>query len=467
MNPRLILALAFTAVSVVLSYVLPASTLTSLLLIASVFAIALPKDIPMNWKAGSLAVLLVGITHVLIAHSRGKFAFYALLGVMIVVIVQPFPRLLRIAMGVGLIALAVPLAGFQNTFIFELVIQIGIFSALALGLNVVVGMAGLLDLGFAAFFAIGAYTWGIFGSGNAANGTVAQAHKFMPGFPQFGIDGNFFYLFIFFAIITAAITGVIIGLPALRLRGDYLAVVTLGLGEVVRVLANNLDHPVNLTNGPQGISPVNRPHVEWIQSLFGWLEPFIGRPIDLPMAYNIFFYLLVIVLIGVVMLVNVRLGNSRFGRAWIAIREDEIAAKAMGIPLLPTKLIAFATGAAFSGIMGAVYAAKQQFVNPESFTLTQSIFILAMVILGGAGNIVGAVVGAATVTVLNLEVLKSFAEYLNTLRQQGLSIPTQLDPAKFERLVFGIILILMMIFRPEGLIPEKRHLVEAEKEDSL
>jgi len=474
MNLRLILVLAFTAVSVVFSYLLPTSFFTSLLLIGSVFAIALSKDISINWKAGSLAALLVGIVYVLIAFPRGKLAFYALLGVLVVVVVQPFPRILRIALGIALFALAVPLAGFQNTFIFELAIQIGIFSALALGLNVVVGMAGLLDLGFAAFFAIGAYTWGIFGSGNAANNTVSQASKFIPGFPQFGLDGNFFYLFMFFAIFTAAITGVIIGLPALRLRGDYLAVVTLGLGEVVRVLANNLDRPANITNGPQGISPVVRPHVEWIQSLFGWLEPIVGRPINLPMAYNIYFYLLVLAIIGVVMMVNVRLGNSRFGRAWIAIREDEIAAKAMGIPLLPTKLIAFATGASFSGIMGAVYSAKQQFVNPESFTLTVSIFIMAMVILGGAGNIVGAVVGAAAVTTLNIEVLKTFAEYLNQLRQSGTmflgynfaNLPTQLDPAKFERFVFGLILILMMIFRPEGLIPEKRHLAEAHKEEN-
>jgi branched-chain amino acid transport system permease protein len=349
--------------------------------------------------------------------------------------------------------------------LFELGIQIGIFAALALGLNVVVGQAGLLDLGFAAFFAIGAYTWGIFGS--------PQASQFIAGFPAAGLPGNYLYLFMALAVITAAITGVLIGLPALRLRGDYLAIVTLGLGEVVRVFANNLDKPINITNGPQGITPVNRPEVgpltEFLRAIGA--ERLYGRPIDEPIAYSFFFYLLVLLVIGIVVLVNIRLANSRFGRAWVAIREDEIAAKAMGIPLLPTKLLAFATGAAFSGAMGAVFAAKQTFVSPESFTLQASINILAFVILGGMGSIGGAVVGAAAVTVLNIGILKDFSDLLNTWRQTGVTIlgfnmanlPPQLNPAKYERLVFGLILILMMIFRPEGLIPEQRHKAELQE----
>lgn len=269
------------------------------------------------------------------------------------------------------------------------------------------------------------------------------------------------------AVITTAITGLLIGLPALRLRGDYLAIVTLGLGEVVRVLANNLDHPVNLTNGPQGITPVERPPIDWFRSLMGS----IGIHLDAKTDYQLFFYLLVLVVIGIVIMVNVNLGNSRFGRAWVAIREDETAAKAMGIPMLGTKLLAFATGAAFSGAMGVIFAAQRTFVSPESFTLLASITILGMVVLGGMGSIPGVILGAAALTILNIDILKSFSEYLNSLRQSGATVlgfnlanlPNQFEPAKYERLVFGVVLILMMIFRPEGLIPERRHKLEAEE----
>jgi len=178
----------------------------------------------------------------------------------------------------------------------------------------------------------------------------------------------------------------------------------------------------------------------------------------------------VLVIIGVVITVNVNLGRSKFGRAWVAIREDEVAAKAMGIPMVKTKLLAFATGAAFSGAMGVVFAAQRGFVSPESFTLMASITILGMVVLGGMGSVPGVILGAAALTILNLDLLKSFSEFLNTLRQNGTvflgfhfsALPSQVDPAKYERLVFGIILILMMIYRPEGLIPEKRHLTEDE-----
>jgi branched-chain amino acid transport system permease protein len=466
MNNQVIILGALVVATIISALVAPLSFITDALALGSVVATAFFRQVPLNLKSGALGILTLILIILLRIHSNSNFAFMGVMGVLLTAVILPLPRWIKGALGVAVLLLGIPAAGFGNTAIFNLGIQIGIFAALALGLNVVVGMAGLLDLGFAAFFAIGAYTWGIFGSDQAA--------KFITGFNPTGLDGNYFYLFMFIAVITTAITGVIIGLPALRLKGDYLAVVTLGLGEVVRVLANNLDHPINFTNGPQGISPVSRPHVEWIQSLFGWLEPIINRPIDLPMAYNIFFYLLSLLIIGVVVLVNIRLGNSRFGRAWIAIREDETAAKAMGIPLLPTKLIAFATGAAFSGVMGAVFAAKQQFVNPESFTLNASILILSMVILGGSGSIVGSVLGATLVTYLTYDLLKDFADYLNNLRQTGATIlgynianlPTQLDPAKYERLVFGVILILMMIFRPEGLIPEQRHVAEAQKEEN-
>ncbi|HMP90520.1 MAG TPA: branched-chain amino acid ABC transporter permease [Kiritimatiellia bacterium] len=359
--------------------------------------------------------------------------------------------------------IGIPVAGFENSFLFELFIQVGIYAALALGLNIVVGMAGLLDLGYAAFFAIGAYTWAIFGS--------PQANEFISGnlFPLSGWP--YFYIFSALAIVTAAFVGILIGLPALRLRGDYLAIVTLGLGEVVRVLANNLDHPINITNGPKGISPVERPPIDWLLNI----SEFFGFTMTSSQGYALFFYLLVISIMGIIVLINRRLDHSRFGRAWVAIREDEIAARSMGIPLLRTKLLAFATGAAFSGIMGAIFSAKQLFVSPESFTLLQSITILAMVILGGMGSIQGAILGAAAVTLLNIEVLKTLSDGLNNLRQSGFildlgfyqfdfsNLSSQLEPAKYERMIFGLIMVLMMIFRPAGMIPEKRHKLELER----
>ena len=395
----------------------------------------------------------------LVRQPRSIWPLLAVLAVLAGCLKNRGSRTARWVIALLLLLVAFPLAAVHNTFLFELLTQIGMFAAMALGLNVVVGMAGLLDLGYAAFFAIGAYTWAIFGSGQAAE-FMSGAFP-LPGWP-------YFYIFCALAVITAALTGTLIGLPALRLRGDYLAVVTLGLGQVVRVLANNLDQPVNITNGPQGITPVERPPIPWLLALLekaGWeANPALG--------YALFFYLLVLAVMGTVVLVNVHLDRSRFGRAWVAIREDEIAARAVGISPLRTKLQAFATGAAFSGIMGAIFAAKQLFVSPESFTLLQSITILSMVILGGMGSIRGALIGAAAVTLLNLEVLKSFSDFLVHLRQTayvldlGLvkfhfaNLSDQVEPAKYERMIFGLILILMMIFRPTGLIPESRHKLE-------
>ena len=408
----------------------------------------------------SLAGLASGLW--LVHSPRSIWALLAVLGVLFGCMHARGHRAIRWTLALLILLVAIPLAATSNTFLFELLTQIGIFAAMALGLNVVVGMAGLLDLGYAAFFAMGAYTWAIFGSG--------QASEFMSGsFPLAGWP--YFYILCALAVITAALVGVLIGLPALRLRGDYLAIVTLGLGEVVRVLANNLDHPVNITNGPKGISPVERPPVDWIINAahaVGWnMEP--------NHAVALFFYALVLIIMGVIIVINRRLDRSRFGRAWVAIREDEIAARSMGIPLLRTKVLAFATGAAFSGVMGAIYSAKQMFVSPESFTLLQSITILAMVILGGMGSIQGAILGAAAVTLLNIEVLKSLSEGLNHLRQTGFvldlgfieynfaNLSSQLEPAKYERMIFGLIMVLMMIFRPAGLIPESRHKLEMEK----
>jgi branched-chain amino acid transport system permease protein len=423
-------------------------------LVLGLLAVAPPSP---RWKLTALAALTLEAALGLSVKLGGDLLFIALVGVLVLLLRLPsVPAWTKALLGAAVLLIAIPVAGFANTFLFELGIQIGIYSAMALGLNVVVGMAGLLDMGYAAFFAIGAYTWAIFGS--------PQAAQFLAGWVP--LNGNFAYLFMVFAILATALTGILIGLPALRLRGDYLAIVTLGLGEVVRILANNLDHPANITNGPQGISSIVKPPIDWFQALL----QITGIPRSEATDHQLFFYLLVLVIIGVVITVNVNLGRSKFGRAWVAIREDEVAAKAMGIPMVKTKLLAFATGAAFSGAMGVVFAAQRGFVSPESFTLMASITILGMVVLGGMGSVPGVILGAAALTILNLDLLKTFSEFLNTLRQNGTvflgfhfnQLPSQVDPAKYERLVFGIILILMMIYRPEGLIPEKRHLTEDE-----
>jgi len=454
------LVLGAAAVSLLLLLLAP-GVLSGLVVIAAVgLTVYLRASMPA--RALSLALLTLGCTLGLARGAGGDVLFIGLVAVLASLITIPnVPGWIKGLLGAAILLISVPIAGFSNSFLFELGIQIGIYAAMALGLNVVVGMAGLLDLGYAAFFAIGAYTWAIFGS--------PQANHFTGG--GFPLNGNFFYLFMALAVITTAITGVLIGLPALRLRGDYLAIVTLGLGEVVRVLANNLDHPVNITNGPQGITPVERPGIDWFRAIVNPILAPFGTQLDARTDYQLFFYLLVLVIIGIVITVNLNLGNSRFGRAWVAIREDETAAKAMGIPMLGTKLLAFATGAAFSGAMGVIFAAQRTFVSPESFTLLASITILGMVVLGGMGSIPGVVLGAAALTILNIDLLKSFSEYLNALRQSGATVlgfnlanlPNQLEPAKYERLVFGIVLILTMIFRPEGLIPERRHKLEAEE----
>ena len=440
-----LLSLALSLVFLALSFLAP-NTLTAFLGLGALGVAAFARLEP-RVRTLNLALLTLAFT-LFLRNSGNTLGLIGLVGILVALTTLPrIPRGIRVALGLAILLLSVPIAGFANTFIFELGIQIGIFAAMSLGLNVVVGMAGLLDLGYAAFFAVGAYTWAIFGS--------PQAGKFLQG--NFPLPGEYMYLFMLIAVVTTAITGLLIGLPALRLRGDYLAIVTLGLGEVVRILANNLDHPINITNGPQGITPVGRPPIDWFRSLRGAL----GVRLDETTDYQLFFYLLVLAMIGLVVLANVNLANSRFGRAWVAIREDEIAAQAMGIPLLPTKLIAFMTGAAFSGVMGVIYGAQRTFVSPESFTLLASITILAMVILGGMGSIPGAILGAAALTILNLDILKTFSEFVRTSLPW---IPSQVDPAKYERLVFGLILVLMMIYRPQGLIPEARHRAELEEE---
>jgi branched-chain amino acid transport system permease protein len=324
-----------------------------------------------------------------------------------------------------------------------------------LGLNIVVGFVGLLNLGFVAFYAIGAYLWAIFGS--------PQANAFIPG-GWFPLSPNWFFVFLLLSVVVGALTGVLLGLPVLRLRGDYLAIVTLGFAEVVRALVNNLDKPVNLTNGPRGIAPITKPPL-----FFEPVLEFFGIHSTPATLYPLYFYFLILMIVGLIVLITRRLEHSRVGRAWKAIREDEIAAVAMGVPVVRMKLLGFAVGASFASAVGVLFAAKQVFINPESFTFMESIGVLAMVILGGMGSIPGAVLGATGVTILNLQLLKGMSLWLNGLRQSGAELvipwlgsyslsqlPAQFEPAKYERMVFGLILILMMIFRPQGVLPHAR-----------
>ena len=347
--------------------------------------------------------------------------------------------LYKLALGAVMLLIVVPYFGAQNAYYIELAIQAGIFVALALGLNVVVGFAGLLDLGYVAFFAVGAYLWGIF--------STDQAAQFLPGFTPLAAES--FYLFLALGLFIGAFFGALLGLPVLRLRGDYLAIVTLGLGEVIRVLAVNLDRPVNITNGSQGIKSIARPP---LPDVMRTLLPGLSDP----QLYQLLIYLMALLVVGLSVFVVYRLKNSRIGRAWEAIREDETAAIAMGVPLVRMKLLAFAVGASFAGAMGVLFAAKQQFINPPTFDLLRSIGILSMVILGGMGSIPGAILGGMLVTLLDLQILPRIATELGALKRQGVVIPDWFDPAQYQRALFGLLLIIMMIFRPEGILPDQR-----------
>jgi branched-chain amino acid transport system permease protein len=386
---------------------------------------------------------------------QSVLAFLAFQASLLLLYYVDAPRAAKVVLGALLLFVLLPVLGAVNGYYLEIAIQIGIFVALALGLNIVVGFVGLLNLGFVAFFAIGAYLWAIFGS--------PQANAFIPG-GWFPLSPNWFFVFLLLSVVVGALTGALLGLPVLRLRGDYLAIVTLGFAEVVRALVNNLDKPVNLTNGPRGIAPITKPPL-----LFEPALELLGIQAPPATLYPLYFYFLILIIVGVIILVTRRLENSRVGRAWKAIREDEIAAAAMGVPVVRMKLLGFAVGASFASAVGVLFADKQVFINPESFTFMESIGVLAMVILGGMGSIPGAILGAAGVTILNLQLLKGLSLWLNGLRQSGAELvipwlgsyslsqlPAQFEPAKYERMVFGLILILMMIFRPQGVLPHAR-----------
>jgi branched-chain amino acid transport system permease protein len=297
-----------------------------------------------------------------------------------------------------------------------------LFAMLALGLNIVVGYAGLLDLGYIAFFAVGAYSYALLAS------------------PQFGVHWSFFAVLPIGAVV-AAFFGVLLGAPTLRLRGDYLAIVTLGFGEIIRIFLNNLNRPYNITNGPLGITLIDPLQIGHANLA----KPHTIAGLEIASVHSYYFVFLACALASI--FISRRLEDSRIGRAWVAIREDELAAAAMGINTRDVKLLAFAMGATFGGVAGGLFASFQGFISPESFTLLDSIMVLCMVVLGGMGNVAGVVLGALLLTALP-EALR----YTGPLQQDWFGT-VFIDPSDLRMLLFGAALVGMMLFRPAGLWP--------------
>ncbi len=328
-------------------------------------------------------------------------------------------------------------------------VQMCVFAMMALGLNVVVGYAGLLDLGYVAFYAAGAYIAGLFATQQFANTTFQWKVHFLPvDVPQTlpGIHISVWLLLVIAAAF-AALLGIAIGLPTLRLRGDYLAIVTLGFGEIIPQAVNNGDDVFghNVTNGPNGLTPIDQ---------IGFGTSIHNAVSILPANYHTeinyldYYYWTGLALVLFTLFCCIRLRDSRLGRAWVAIREDEIAAAAMGVPLMRTKTWAYAIGAFFGGLAGCFYAVEKNSTFPGDFTLNISIFVLCMVILGGMGNVWGVMLGAVVLTYLNYQGLAAVGRELN------------INISLYSYGIFGGIIVLMMLLRPEGLIPSRRRRVE-------
>jgi branched-chain amino acid transport system permease protein len=348
-----------------------------------------------------------------------------------------------LTLGVVLWAVFLPLRESEGGGFIDDTTTALIYVVMALGLNIVVGFAGLLDLGYVAFFAIGAYTIGYLGSGFFADANVhIGVSGFVANIP--GVHVNFLLVLIA-AVVLTALAGMVIGLPTLRLRGDYIAIVTLAFGEIVRVFALNGDaiepfKGYKLSNGRQGITPVDKIDLPL-------LDPFTQlnlRP----------WYWTALAMVLVVLFINIRLRDSRLGRAWIAIREDEVAAASMGVPLVKTKLMAYATGAAFGGVSGAFLGSYLNTVNADQFQFSFSIFLLAMIILGGLGSIWGVVVGAIALSFINTRLIPDVLN--NVPSKVGLNF----DLTELSFGIFGFLLVIMMVVRPEGLLPERRRALE-------
>ena len=438
-------------------------------------------------------VVIAGLV-ILIVWAAGlapDTALLALLAITYVLYLLP-PRVRRFAVPLTVLALAVAYPYFvqqadYQRFLFSLpvfnafpgmdtMVSMIIFAMMAIGLNMVVGYAGLLDLGYVAFYAIGAYTAAWLASPQFAGygvsldvGSVAEKDILKVG----GIHLTIWLVLIAAGVLTA-IVGVIIGLPTLRLRGDYLAIVTLGFGEILPQVARNGDKDglgFNLTNGPAGANPIDPPG-------FGhWLSSHLGLPVSYLReqgTYVNFVSLMYWTALGLLLITifcSIRLRDSRLGRAWIAIREDEVAAAAMGIPLMRTKTWAYASGAFFGGVAGAWFATIKTGVFPDDFFFNISILILSMVILGGMGNVWGVIAGAAFLEYLNLEGIANFNGWVNDhvlvcdpSKQNPSSVVSGgcLNAPLVTFGIYGAIIVLVMLLRPQGLFPEQRRKLEFE-----
>ena len=342
-----------------------------------------------------------------------------------------------LASAVALLILPLLLQSFGNAWV-RIADMALLYVLLALGLNIVVGYAGLLDLGYVAFFAVGAYMYGLLASPHLTDVFPALAAAFPNGLHMP------LWVIIPAGAGLAGLFGMLLGAPTLKLRGDYLAIVTLGFGEIIRVFLNNLDHPINITNGPKGINQIDSLKVFGLN---------LGKPLTIgsfEIASVTLYYYLFLVLVVASVVISHRLELSRIGRAWMAIREDEIAAKAMGINTRNMKLLAFGMGATFGGVSGVMFGAFQGFVSPESFSLMESVMIVAMVVLDGIGHLPGVILGAVLLSALP-EVLRYVAGPLQAMTDG------RLDAAILRQLLIALAMIIIMLMRPRGLWPSPEH----------
>jgi branched-chain amino acid transport system permease protein len=346
------------------------------------------------------------------------------------------------AAGFGFAAV-LPLFLGESSSAMENLVLAAAYVIMALGLNVVVGFAGLLDLGYVAFFAIGAHVAAHFGSGFWAGAGDGDGIALFVGEPAAGMPGIHFnfLIIIVLAVIATTIAGVLIGVPTLRLRGDYVGIVTLAFGEIIgQIAANGREIELfggSLTAGPAGMSAVDKIDLPFLER-FGALDL---RP----------WYWFALTLVVLMVFVNFRLRHSRVGRAWIALREDEGAAASVGVPIVRTKLMAYGTGAALGGVSGAFLASYLSTVNPDQFTFSFSIFILAMVVLGGLGSIWGVVVGAIVLSAINNYLLP------RVLYDVPGKVGLDFDLSEISSGIYGFLLVIIMLLRPQGLLPERRH----------
>jgi len=354
---------------------------------------------------------------------------------------NPRGRALAATALIAVVLLVLPIAaGWLGAAWVRTLAFAALYVMLALGLNIVVGFAGLLDLGYIAFYAVGAYTFALLASPHLTDNFPALAHAF-----PHGLHLPIWAVIPLGATIAAAF-GVLLGAPVLKLRGDYLAIVTLGFGEIIRIFLNNLNEPWNLTNGPQGITLIDPVRIGTLA--FNHPVELLGLRISALQMYYYLFCALAVLSV----LVCVRLQDSRLGRAWMAIREDETAAKAMGINVRNVKLLAFGLGATFGGVSGTMFAAFQGFVSPESFSLMESVIVLSMIVLGGLGHIPGVIFGAVL-----LSVFPEFLRHTVGPMQEQLFGRVLIDTEVLRMLLYGLALVAVMLYRPRGLWPAPQH----------